>query len=98
MADWASRIVPPPMVPTSMEGMETEIWRLPSTLGVVSWLVFNCFLLLGGGGNLLLHDGHTAATLYILGWILAGGEEEGGDDVGCVGVIASDTSGHGTSD
>ena len=31
MADWGSRMVPPPMVPTSMEGMETEIWRLPLT-------------------------------------------------------------------
>jgi hypothetical protein len=32
MADWGSRMVPPPMVPTSIEGMETEIWRLPFTL------------------------------------------------------------------
>ena len=32
MADWGSRMVPPPMVPTSIEGMETEIWRSPRTL------------------------------------------------------------------
>ncbi len=32
MLDWASRMVPPPMVPTSMLGMETEIWRLPFVL------------------------------------------------------------------
>jgi hypothetical protein len=32
IADWGSRIVPPPMVPTSIEGMLTLIWRLPLTL------------------------------------------------------------------
>jgi len=32
MAAWGSRMVPPPMVPTSMEGMETEIWRFPLRL------------------------------------------------------------------
>lgn len=35
MADWVSRIVPPPIVPTSMEGMETLIWRLPFVLLIV---------------------------------------------------------------
>ena len=29
---WGSRTVPPPMVPTSMHGIETEIWRLPFKL------------------------------------------------------------------
>ena len=33
IADWGSRMVPPPIVPTSIEGMETEIWRFPFTLG-----------------------------------------------------------------
>lgn len=32
IADCASRIVPPPMVPTSMDGIETEICRFPLTL------------------------------------------------------------------
>lgn len=32
MADCASRIVPPPIVPTSMEGIDTAIWRLPLRL------------------------------------------------------------------
>lgn len=32
MALWGSRMVPPPRVPTSMEGMETEIWREPRRL------------------------------------------------------------------
>ena len=32
MAAWGSRMVPPPMVPTSIEGMETEIWRFPLRL------------------------------------------------------------------
>lgn len=36
MLDWASRIVPPPIVPTSMLGIETEIWRLPLLLLLVS--------------------------------------------------------------
>lgn len=32
MADCASRMVPPPIVPTSMEGIDTAIWRLPLLL------------------------------------------------------------------
>lgn len=32
MAACGSRIVPPPMVPTSIEGIETDICKLPSTL------------------------------------------------------------------
>jgi hypothetical protein len=49
MADWGSRMVPPPMVPTSIEGIETEIWRLPFTLSNVSklqwlWGIRNAYL------------------------------------------------------
>lgn len=36
MADWGSRIVPPPRVPTSIEGIETEICREPRRLCHVS--------------------------------------------------------------
>jgi hypothetical protein len=32
MADWGSRIVPPPIVPTSIHGIDTEICRLPLRL------------------------------------------------------------------
>lgn len=38
MADCASRMVPPPMVPTSIEGIETAIWRFPLQLDAVSTL------------------------------------------------------------
>jgi hypothetical protein len=37
MADCASRIVPPPIVPTSIEGMETLICKLPLLLVLVSF-------------------------------------------------------------
>lgn len=36
IAACGSRIVPPPRVPTSMEGMETEIWRLPRKLELLA--------------------------------------------------------------
>jgi hypothetical protein len=32
IAPWGSRMVPPPNVPTSRDGMETEIWRAPLRL------------------------------------------------------------------
>lgn len=42
MADWGSRMVPPPRVPTSIEGMETEIWREPRRLLTVSGVLLRC--------------------------------------------------------
>jgi hypothetical protein len=54
MADWGSRIVPPPMVPTSIEGMETETWRFPFTLELIR------FLLLGYMG------GEEVGTYFVI--------------------------------
>lgn len=91
MALWGSRIVPPPMVPTSIEGMETEIWRLPFMLRRVSCCSVQerPFPLLGKG-NVLVHDGDAVCTFYNLGRVLARGEEDGRDDVGSVSVEPAD--------
>jgi hypothetical protein len=57
IAAWGSRMVPPPMVPTSMEGMETEMCRLPPWLKNTIQLAF--VLLLG--------------IAIIDGWVVVGG-------------------------
>ncbi|GKT97124.1 hypothetical protein Ct61P_14974 [Colletotrichum tofieldiae] len=68
MALWGSRMVPPPRVPTSRDGMETEICREPRRLGMVSiWMV------------------------------LARSKEDGGNNVGGVGVESTDRTSHGGS-
>jgi len=54
MALWGSRIVPPPIVPTSIEGMETEIWRLPFMLRRFSCCTLQARLILYGEGGTYL--------------------------------------------
>lgn len=93
MADCASRMVPPPMVPTSMEGMETDIWRL--SLLLIEWLALR--VRRGVSGDLLLHDCDTIAALDDLCRILACSEEDRGDNIRCVSVEAADAAGHGAA-
>lgn len=94
MADWGSRMVPPPMVPTSIEGMDTETWRSSRTL----WRVSGWWLWGWRKGNVLSHDGNTVGRLHDLRGILTGGEEDGGDNVGGVGVETSHCTSHGGAD
>lgn len=65
---WGSRTVPPPIVPTSIQGIETEIWRLPLKLSYVSiiFVISSC-------ADSLPHDRDTITALNVLRGILTSG-------------------------
>lgn len=81
MADCGSRIVPPPMVPTSIEGIETEIWRLPFTLRTVNKKPMNT-----ADCDLLVHNCNAVGRFDNLRGILSGGQVDGSNNVGSVGI------------
>ncbi len=91
--DCASRMVPPPMVPTSMDGIETLICRLPLLLCFVSMVDVSVET-----GDLLLHDCDTIAAFYDLGWILPSCNEHGCNDIGRMSVEPTQCTCHGTAD
>lgn len=98
MADWGSRTVPPPIVPTSIDGIETEIWSAP--LKLVRGRVLVCGFLGGEreGGDELSHHGDAVAASNVLCRVLACGQEDRSDDVGSVSIETSNAAGHGTPD
>lgn len=89
MALWGSRIVPPPRVPTSREGIDTEICSAPLRLEVVSKIPYSTET------NLLLHNGDAVGALDNLGRVLTSGKEDGSNNVGSVGVESTHGTGHG---
>lgn len=95
IAPWGSRMVPPPSVPTSIEGIVTVIWREPPTL--LARLAYKPTNILSTFVDLLLHKGHAVGTFYNLCRVLSGSDEDGGDDVARMGIEASYRSGHGRS-
>lgn len=82
-ADCAGNDVPPPTVPTSMQGIVTDMYKS-----------FPSFMLMSARNRAILplHEGDAIRALDILRWILAGREVNRCQNVRCVGIESANRS------